>query len=308
MRASSRSAPMSVMCVRPINVYMPRVKQRKSYHMLFFKKKQGRAIPICIFCYHKVGTVLLSKVFRQISEARNWKLQSLLGKQTQLPQDTDVILLGHSLIDLDNITTPFIGIHIIRDPRDIIVSGYLYHRRTSEKWCVNSDFSLTSPILFPKIPYSQEHRSEEWKIKYLESLRGMSYQENLLSMSQGEGLLFEMNNYGAWTIESMMNWNYDRNNILEIKFENLMHDFDDTFRLIFEFLKFSRSEIKAGSSIASEHDLGRKSAQDIEKMEHVSSTKTTKWKDYFEPDHKEKFINKFGNVLVDLGYEKNNSW
>ena len=250
----------------------------------------------------------MSKVFRQISEANDWWFRVCYGKPIHLPKKADVIVLGHSLIDLNNVKTPFVGVHFIRDPRDVIVSGYLYHCRTQETWCINTEFKYRGPILFPKVPYSQQHRSEDWKAGYLESLNGLSYQENLLSMNQRDGLLFEMKYYGAWTIESMKNWNYDRDNIFEVKIEDLQNSFDETFRLIFDYLDFSESETKLGLSIAAEHDLSRKSDKEIDEMRHVSSKKPSKWKDYFEPEHKEAFLKQFGNVLVDLGYEKDNDW
>jgi hypothetical protein len=252
--------------------------------------------------------VLLSQVFREICDASNLRFLGLLGEQKQIPLNADVILFGHSIIDFDHITKPFVGIHIIRDPRDIIVSGYAYHRRTAENWCVNSDLNNEPPIRFPKVPISQQHRSEEWKMKYLESLGGMSYQDNLLSLSQRDGLLFEMNNYGAWTIESMSEWDYSRDNILEITFEGLMKSYDDTFRMIFERIGFSESDSAAGLRIAAKHDLGRKSTEEISKLSHVSSPKTTKWKEYFETQHKEEFLNKFGDILIRLGYETSDNW
>lgn len=225
-----------------------------------------------------------------------------------MPKNADVTMFCHSLIDPNNIATPFVGLHVIRDPRDIIVSGYQYHCRTVEKWCTNSNPSLESPIMFPNVPYPLQHQPEESKIKYLESLGGMSYREKLLSMSQRDGLLFEMNNYAAWTIDAMRGWNYSMDNILEIKFEQLMSDYNNTFRQIFEHLGFSKSKIELGISIASEHNLGTQSAESIRKIKHVTSTKFSRWRDHFEDVHKETFINKFGNVLVDLGYEESNDW
>lgn len=273
-----------------------------------FKEQRNRNVPLCVFCYHKVGTVLLSRVFRQICQERNWKFQIMRGKQKQLPKDSDIILFIHSLINPSDITTPFIGLHVIRDPRDIIVSGYQYHCRTSEKWCINTDFTSKPPIKFPQVPYSQQHRPEDWKIGYLESLNARSYQQNLLSMSRRDGLLFELHNYGTWTIESVKDWDYNNDNILEVKFEDLMNDFNNVFRLIFEHFVFSKSEINIGINVASQHNLGNKSAEEIEKMPHVTSIKTSRWKDHFEAVHKEAFKDKFGNVLVELGYEKNNNW
>lgn len=273
--------------------------------MRFFKKRNK----ICIFTYHKTGYWFLYKVFSQISEAMDWKFQRLLGMQKDLPNDSDVVLFAHSLIDLSHVSKPYLGIHVIRDPRDIIVSGYLYHRRTKEKWCINADFDLEPPIMFPQVPYSQQHRPEKWKRGYLLSLNGKSYQENLLSMSQHDGLLFEMNNYGTWTIESIRNWDYTNKNILELKFENIISSFDHSFCMMFDHLGFSKSETYKSMKIARKHDLKRKSFEEIQKMNHVSSEKIVKkWEDYFEEEHKKAFLDKFGNLLVDLGYETTANW
>jgi len=231
-----------------------------------------------------------------------------MGKQTEIPNDSDVILFGHSLIDIDALKTSFIGVHFIRDPRDIIVSGYLYHSRTTEKWCINTDFSLEPPILSPKVPYSQQYRSEGWKINYLKSLGGKSYQQNLLNLSQSDGLLFEMNNYGAWTLESMQQWHYNRGNILEVRFESLMNDFDTVFQVIFEYLGFSKSQIRTALSIVARHDLKRKTDKQIQAMKHVSFRETSKWQSFFKEKHKNEFRSKFGNILIDLEYEKTNEW
>jgi hypothetical protein len=277
--------------------------------MSFLKRILKRqSVPICLFCYHKVGTALLNKVFSEICEINNWKIQKVLGKQSELPKNADIILFCHSLVDLNNFKSPFIGVHLIRDPRDIIVSGYLYHCRTNEKWCINSDFDTTPPIKFPKVPYSQQHRSEKWKKEYIESLGGQSYQQNLLNLSQRDGIFFEMNNYGAWTIESMKNWNYNMNNILELKFEELMTDYDNIFQIIFQYIGFSKSQIKTGMEIAKKHDLRRKSDQEIQNDKHISSRNFSKWKKYFEEEHKKKFNQKFGEILINLGYETNNNW
>ena len=270
--------------------------------------KRSLERPICVFSYHKSGTVLLAKVFREICREKGWIFRSRLGKQRKLPPHADVILFGHSDVDLDCIDTPFLGIHIIRDPRDIIVSGYLYHCRTTEKWCVNSDFTISHPIVFPQVPYSQEYRAEAWKINYLKSLGGRSYQENLRQRSQHDGLLFEMRHYGAWTINNMIAWDYQRSNILEVKFEQLMRRYDDTFYSIFSHLGFSETDISACLEITAKHDLNRKPVEEIQQMDHVSSTQHTRWREYFERQHKQEFIRLFGNVLIDLGYEKDNDW
>jgi sulfotransferase family protein len=259
--------------------------------------------PICLFCYHKVGTVLLSKVFGGLCKHFGWTFTPLLGHQTGLPADSNVVLYKHSLIDPDTIDSPYVGIHVIRDPRDIIVSGYLYHLRTDEQWCVNKEFESKKPIRFPQVPYSQEHRSEEWKREYLRSLGGKSYQEHLQGMSQSDGLLFEMEHYGAWTVRSMLEWPKTNEQVLDVQFENLSIDFDATFSKIFDHCGFGRTVRKTALRIAQAHDIGRKSEKELARMKHVSSRSVTKWREYFEERHERRFKELFGDAVERLGYE-----
>lgn len=270
--------------------------------------KRKLKIPIYLFCHHKTGTILLTKVFSEICQTQGWKFLALPGMITVIPDSYDVILFMHSLVDQDLLKDPFWGIHVIRDPRDVIVSGYQYHLRTTEKWCTNKDFSLKSPIKYPQVPPNLEHFSEEWKVNYVKSLNNLSYQETLQSISKRDGLVFEMNNFASWTIESMMNWNYEDPRVLEITFENLMNYFDDIFMEIFKFSNFSECQIMSSSSVAKKHDLQGKSDNEVASIKHVTSKETSRWMSNFEKVHKDLFIEKFGNILIRLGYEKDNLW
>ena len=288
--------------------YMRKYARSIHKHLLPKRPRIPREIPICIFCYHKSGTSLMGKVFREIAHANNWRFKTLAGKQNTIPEGRDIVLYAHSVIDFKKFNKPFIGVHIIRDPRDIIVSGYLYHRRTQEKWCINTDFSLDEPILSPRVPYSEEYKSEVWKKKYIKSLGGISYQQNLLRRSKSEGLKFEMDNFSCWTIEHMMEWDYGKKNILEVKFEDVMSSYDRAFQDIFEHLGFTNEQVKESLRVVEKHDLGRKSVKEINRIEHVSSRETNRWVDYFEGQHKNYFHKIHGSALVDLGYEKDNIW
>ena len=250
---------------------------------------------------------MLSKVFGEICEKKNWKFSCLFGRQTGLKGEAEVTLFGHSLIDVAEISPPFVGVHVVRDPRNIIVSGYRYHRHTREKWCINQDFNPAAPITFPRVPVSQQHRSEQWKLNYLQSLNGRSYQENLLGRSQYDGLLFEMEHYGAWTIECMRSWSYGSSQILEVRFEDLMARFDDTFNRIFRHLGYSATDTDLFLDVASRHDLNRATGPGTAGA--GSGRKLSDWREYFGSRHKEEFVRKFDDALVELGYEpSNDNW
>ena len=267
-----------------------------------------RESPIYICCYHKVGTKLLRKVFKNISKDFGWKFAAVSGLCTSVPSGCDVILFPHSLVDLDAIKHPFTTIHVIRDPRDVVVSGYLYHMRCREPWCTNTNIDFSHPIRYPVVPRSQEHRPEDWKNEYLRSLNGRSYQSNLQAMSQEEGILFEMDHYGSWTIAEMEAWNYSRPNTLELKFEDLMRSFERSFVSMFEHLGFSEEQTRAATAIAVVEDINKMTDKEIMMNNHISSRSTSKWSRYFTEDLKQAFKSRFPDTLQRLGYESSDDW
>jgi hypothetical protein len=82
---------------------------------------------------------------------------------------------------------PLKGVHVIRDPRDIIVSGYFSHKHSH-------------PV--GHLPHMAAHR------------------QRLQEVSKDEGLLLEME-YAASVLQDMASWNYDHPDILELKMEDL---------------------------------------------------------------------------------------
>ena len=54
------------------------------------------------------------------------------GTQENAPQNFDVFLQHHAKFDFLKLGESYRGIHIIRDPRDIIISGCFYHQQSKE--------------------------------------------------------------------------------------------------------------------------------------------------------------------------------
>jgi len=268
---------------------------------LFFRKPPE--VPLYLFAYHKVGSKFLARIFREICWQNGWRFASLSGLVTRVPRRPDVIVFNHSLVNPAQIAWPFRGVHLVRDPRDVLVSSYLYHRRCAEAWCINDDLGTDAPITYPRISRMQEHRSEEWKARYLQALGEKSYQENLLQLNQWQGLVFECERYAGWTIEAMRRWDYENPAIMEVKFEDLMSGFDDQFRAIFEFLGFRGRLLDIAMAAAAKEDLNRKSAAEISSDPHIASRQTSKWKNYFDRRLDGYFSAKYGDVVRMLGYE-----
>lgn len=232
---------------------------------------------ILVGTHHKTGTVWMMHIFQDI--CRLLKLKFYSGTQDSLPEICDVFFQMHSNFNFQQINFHYKGIHLIRDPRDRIVSGVFFHQWSDEKWL--------------------HEKSEKF--------HGLSYQEKLNSFTHfDDQLLFEMENAAFSDIGQMMNWNYQNRHFFEAKYEQLVLDESlQLFNEIFRFLGFNNSKIPSLLKIAAHHSLFGGTDMSIK---HIRSGKPGEWKKYFSKQHKLRFVELYGNALAELGYELNNDW
>jgi hypothetical protein len=200
------------------------------------------------------------------------------------------------------------GFHVIRDPRDICVSGYFSHRYSHSE----DGFDRLKP-----------HRK---------ALKKLSLEEGLLKE-------FEFSKFWIDHIES---WNYHDERILELKIEEIMLNPYDSWLKIFSWLSVTEADdsflfpVKAFANRAlnrmglSEHKLqqsipkkraealiekysfknlakGRKQGNEDQKSHYRKGTPGD-WKNYFNDEHKSRFKELYGSLIVELGYEKDHEW
>jgi hypothetical protein len=225
----------------------------------------------------------------------------LPGLVSAIDRSPQIITFAHSLIGFDLKSVPHRSVRLIRDPRDVWLSGYLYHRHCTEPWCVNERFDTTPPILFPRVPFSQQHRSEEWKRSYLASLNSVSYQRNLLTRDNDAGLAFEMDHYADWTVRAMASWQPDSDTI-DIKLEDFMADFDGTLITILRHFGISEIDIPGVLKAAASADINRMSDARIKINPHIHSRSISKWRDMLTSKQIATFEARYGNAINALGY------
>lgn len=209
---------------------------------------------------------------------------------------------------------PFLGIHMIRDPRDVVVSGYFSHLKThpTHAW-----------------PELEVHR------------------QRLQSQNKEEGLLAEIE-FSAPFLQHMGNWDYSTPHVCELKYEEV---FQDPYRHVveaFEFLglisdpqgsywRHARATARSVFRLATargfglEHSLrgaslpraeildityanrfeakrGGKKAGSEDRSRHFRKGIAGDWKNHFTPVHKQVFKERYGDLVVRLGYETDNDW
>ncbi len=230
--------------------------------------------------YHKVMTVYFHKSFMEIADALGLKYQ--MCKQHEMDPDTDIFFEHHSRIDFSQLRE-YVGSHISRDPRDVVVSGYFYHLWCKEDWCHD-------------------------KSKF----NGMSYQEKLNALPKEDGIIFEIERGSRTTLRSMSEWDYDNDRILEIRYEDLVSpQYEDTIRAMFTHYGFTGSDLEKCVAVMKGHSLmsqpDRKPGEEKARS-HLRKGLPGDWKNHFTDRHKQVMKEKWGDLLVRLGYEPDHNW
>jgi hypothetical protein len=226
----------------------------------------------------------------------------------------DYDFLCHGNADLDVIEAlskrEYRGFHVIRDPRDVIVSGYFSHKFSHP---AREDFN----------PWVLDHR------------------ERISSVPQEEGLILEME-FCETIFAAMHSWEYGNPRIYESRFEVLTINPAEEFRKIFEFLGITipdygffcsagliADKIKhklfghpmgkrktcplfflhriLNANAFENYSGGRKKGEE-EVKSHFRKGIAGDWKNYFTPRVKGAFKARYDQLLIDLKYETSLDW
>lgn len=252
--------------------------KRKVQNLYFINKKiKELESKILVATHHKTGTVWFTNIFKDISAFHSLNFYS--GDQENFYDEVDIYFNHHSNFPFNKFNFDYKGIHIIRDPRDMIISSTFYHQKSKESW-----------LHVPKKEFN-----------------GLTYQEKINSFDTFEQkAIFEINNSAGNNILDIRNWNYSNNNFLEVKYEEVIQDYNlQKFHDIFEFLGFQGEFIPDLLRIAWKNSLF---SGEVKSNKHVRSGNARQYQKHFTPRLKKKFKNEFGDLLVKLDYEENNDW
>jgi hypothetical protein len=189
---------------------------------------------------------------------------------------------GHCL-DLDRFEN-IRAVHIIRDPRDMLISGYFYHLKASESWC-----------------HYQDPTNEDWAVvnaQVPENLpAGTSLKDYLESVSIEEGLAAEMD-LRQFHFDNMLDWPTDDERVLTIRYDELMGNEAETFRRIYDFYGFVPQTRWAAAHYANKYSITSAHRHGS----HIRNPKAGQWKRHFTPDLERMFNERFGALLEKYGY------
>jgi hypothetical protein len=173
---------------------------------------------------------------------------------------------------------------VMRDPRDIVVSRYYSLR-------------FTHALTYDGIA---DRRAE---------LERMSESEGFSALIEA----IETHPYDRVSYTVLDEWINARNdsNVLLVKYEDLAGPgSQEEFRRIFDFcgIEIPEDDLNALLDRYSFERLSGRRAGNEDQHSHYRKGKAGDWKNHFSEEHKAAFKRVTGDLLVRLGYEKDNGW
>lgn len=233
---------------------------------------------IFVGTHHKAMTTYFKAVLKLLAFGLNARFEDISKEAPQ--SKTRVFLSTHSRTPWSEIGL-YRGIHIMRDPRDMIVSSYHYHLWTNELWA---------------------HVPDE---------NGKTYQEKLQAASKTEGLFMTIRHFIFFSRETLENWNLDDPDILEVAYDDLMGDKrDELYSEMFSFLGLTGKEHELGVRLMRLFEAGKRtkvSAAKTNERAHIRSGRSGQWKDELEPEHLVYIEQELGHILDKFGYARSSA-
>lgn len=169
------------------------------------------------------------------------------------------------------------AIHIVRDPRDLLVSAYFSHLKTH---LIRNWYKL------------EEHR------------------RNLETLGLEDGLLSDLafcHNFFA----DLNSWSLAEPNVLHLKGEDILTQQKKMLSVIFSHLgcKIPDEKLMIAMELCSFENLsGGRKVGEVDNNSHFRSGRFGVWKNYFTPKLKSEFRRHYRDLLVKYGYETNDDW
>jgi len=239
--------------------------------------------------YHKCLTVYYSSVMGKVfgapsMDGKGYKhFNSLVGDFYNNVTNLQGASVNNHCLDLERLGDNFKISRFIRDPRDLVVSGYFYHKRGAEQWCnINNPTELDYKVVNGAIP---------------PCLNGGAYSEYLSSVSEEDGLIAEID-FRQKHFESMRHWPEDDLRIRVFKYEDMIGNEWNTFRELFRFYGLNVFQTALGLFFMDRYSAKKQQG----KRRHIRNVKSKQWREYFTPKVEEYFNSKYSDVLKRYNY------
>ncbi len=248
--------------------------------------------PQLIHCsYHKCLTVY----FRRVMDALMNRCLPWRGDYRHYYSDLEAFRADHAnhrlasvnghALDPDAYPEARIS-RFVRDPRDLVVSGYFYHRRGAEPWCTRDN------------PTDADWAFANGQVPSALRAAGGSFSDYLQQASEEEGLLAEIE-FRQHHFEAMAAWVEGDERILLLRYEDILGREVEAFDRLFEHYRLAPLERRLGRFFARRHSLARRRPEDA----HIRNPHSGQWKQHFTPRVREAFHDRWDGLITRYGYD-----
>lgn len=255
---------------------------------------------IIIVCgYQKSGTTWATRLIAQLLDAPSagyWGYEGRTFVVEGKERDSELVCYQshHMLNNLVNTESNKLHklIYIVRDPRDIVVSG-IFHFSFYSSWVekvIIKDRLPSKAISLLKVVNSKSH-SIKYKTKRM-----------IMMLKQGDGFIDHCN--WAWNEHVLPYLN--NKEVLVVKYEDLLLKGPSTAKTILNYIGLEKSEDKILNDLAS-HSFNVKKKEFKEqgnkvKVKHMRKGVVGDWKNQLSDQYVAIIINNHGEIMDTLGY------
>lgn len=175
-------------------------------------------------------------------------------------------------------------VRFIRDPRDLLVSGYFYHKRGAEHWCAlenatDMDWEMVRGAVPSALPADT------------------SLATYLQTASLEDGLLAELE-FRRFHFDSMLAWPACDSRVRLFRYEDILGNEESVFNDIFDFFGFAYPARIVAKHNARKFRAGARASN----RKHIRDPSSGQWRHYFTPDVAARFSAQYGALLQKYDY------
>ena len=237
---------------------------------------------------HKCLTIYFQKVFKHLCRGRfgyRGSFKHFFSYSDQFYRecgDHTFSSISNHVLDFDRFED-IRATRFVRDPRDLIVSAYYYHKRSGEGWCdiidpTDDDLSVVAGTVPTTLPV------------------GRSVAQFLNEASLEEGLAAEFD-FRRRHFRTMLDWPDDPR-VRVFRYEDILGDEVGVFDEIFRHYELPVHARLRGRYYANKFRAARRR----KRTAHIRDPSKGQWRQLFTPDLKKRFNTEHSALLEKLGY------
>ncbi|MGV6826285.1 MAG: hypothetical protein ACWA5Q_04865 [bacterium] len=282
---------------------------------------------LCLFAHHRAASSWANDILRELAFSGGWK-HRVLHNESMFNHDLagyiniqqpDLLCLSNSksayLNEIDN----FVGIHLVRDPRDILISSYYSHRNSHPvgEWTALETHrkELQAVPLEQGLYLEMEFRHEQFRDMLDWDYNHPSVYEVKMEELTQNPLPHLSKVLSDWQrLQSTVSPAQRFSGILQRKLNRVLNTIERQLQLPVTLPRLTSSKIgieqlqrAISKNTYEKKSHGRKTGE-LNNQHHYRSGVPGSWRDLLTPDHKQYFKEHHGQLLIKLGYEENNDW